>query len=45
LYYFNGGKGIKDLLARTGEPIIPSVAKYLAKAQAVDVHELAKLYQ
>lgn len=34
---------MKDLLALSGEPTIPAVAKYLARAKEVDIHELTQL--
>ncbi|KPI38100.1 putative amidase [Cyphellophora attinorum] len=38
-YYPNGGKFVKDALTRTGEPTIPAVAKFLARAKELDCHE------
>jgi hypothetical protein len=42
-YYQTGGKEMKDLIAKTAEPAIPSVAKFLARAKEVNIHELTQL--
>jgi hypothetical protein len=33
---------MKDLLAKSGEPAIPSVAKFFARAKEVNIYELTQ---
>jgi hypothetical protein len=44
-YYPTGGKMFKDFLAESGEPAIPSVAKFLDRATELSVLELTQLYK
>ena len=36
---------MKDILAMAGEIAIPSVAKFLAKAKELSIHEMTELNQ
>jgi hypothetical protein len=44
-YYPTAGSNVKELIDRTGEPVIPAVAKYFDRAKMLDVHELTQLFK
>ncbi len=36
---------MKELIAQTGEPVIPAVVKYFERAKLLDVHELTQAFK
>ncbi len=44
-YYPTAGSNVREFIDRTGEPVIPAVAKYFDRAKMLDVPELTQLFK